>query len=75
MKNPSSLQGRLLSVLRNTPALRIMPNPDLPWSDLELDEVAWVVEDFVNQNPEVIEDDNQLRDWLDSYKFHRATRK
>ena len=76
MKSPSSLQERLLSVLPSTkPPLRLAANPKRPWSDLDLDEVAWVVQDYVNQNPEVIEDDNRLKDWLDSYKFHRATRK
>ena len=75
MTNPKRLQEKLLSLLKGLPALRIMPYPDYPWSDKELDDAAWIVEDFVNQNPEVIEDDNRLKDWLDSYKFYRATRK
>lgn len=33
-----------------------------------------MVEDFVNQNSQVIEDDDLLKDWLDRYRFWRAGR-
>ena len=72
MKNRFNLQRKLEAILAGTPALRVLPNVSHPWSDLEMAEVAWIVQDFVNQNPEVIEDDNRLRDWLDEYKFYRS---
>lgn len=75
MNSPQKLQQKLLSLLKGLPALHIMPYPNHPWSDKELDDSAWIVEDFVNQNPEVIEDDDRLRDWLDAYRFYKATRK
>jgi hypothetical protein len=51
-----------------------MPNPTTPWNDLELKEVAWIVQDFVNNNPEVIESD-PLKDWIEEYKFFIADSK
>jgi hypothetical protein len=48
-----------------------MPNPSRPWDDLEFREVAWIVQDFVNQNDAVIECD-PLKDWLEEYRFFRA---
>ena len=74
MKSPARLQEKLLQLLRGTPALHVMPNPTTPWNDLELKEVAWIVQDFVNNNPEVIECD-PLREWLDEYKFFIADSK
>ncbi len=74
MKNRFNLQTKLEQLLRGTPALKIGPSSSV-WSDAELHEMAWIVQDFVNQNPDVIEDDNGLRDWLDEYKFYSSTRK
>ncbi len=74
MKSPDKLQKKLLQVLKGTPALHVMPNPELPWNDLDLKEVAWIVKDFVNQNPEVIEGD-ELQEWLEEYVFFIADRK
>jgi hypothetical protein len=71
VKSPAKLQQKLLQLLRGTPALHVMPNPELPWNDLDFKEVAFIVQDFVNQNPEVIESD-PLKDWLEEYKFFRA---
>jgi hypothetical protein len=48
-----------------------MPNPEAPWNDLDFKEVAFIVQDFVNQNPEVIEGD-PLKDWLEEYTFYKA---
>ncbi len=75
MKSLSTLKSELLEALRKVPSLHVVPFPEQHWTERDLEEVAWVVQDYVNRNSEVIEDDNQLRDWLDSYKFHRATRK
>lgn len=71
MKSPAKLQQKLLQVLRGTPALHVMPNPETPWNDLDLKEVAFIVQDFVNGNPEVIECD-PLKDWLEEYTFFKA---
>jgi hypothetical protein len=51
-----------------------MPNPELPWNDLDFKEVAFIVQDFVNQNPAVIECD-PLKDWLEEYTFFKADHK
>jgi hypothetical protein len=71
VKNPQKLQEKLLQLLKGTPALHVMPNPNLPWNDLDFKEVAWVVQDFVNLNDSVIECD-PLKDWLEEYKFYQA---
>jgi hypothetical protein len=52
-------------------APKLGPLPSV-WTDQDLHEVAWIVQDFVNRTPDVIEDDNKLRDWLDEYKFYRS---
>jgi hypothetical protein len=51
-----------------------MPSPSLPWNDLDFKEVAWIVQDFVNNNSEVIECD-PLKEWLEEYVFFIADRK
>ena len=71
MKNPIKLQEKLVHLLRGTPALKVFPNYERPWNDMEFREVAWIVQDFINQNPEVGGYDS-LRDWLDEYYFLRA---
>jgi hypothetical protein len=38
-------------------------------------EIAWVVQDYVNNTYGVIEDDDRLKDWLEEYKFFSASRK
>jgi hypothetical protein len=74
VKNPATLQKKLLQLLKGTPALHVMPNPTIPWNDLDLREVAFIVQDFVNNNPDVIESD-PLKDWLEEYKFFVADSK
>lgn len=71
MKSPQKLQEKLLSLLKGVPALHVMPNPKLPWGELELREVAHIVKNFVDQNPDVIECD-PLKDWLEEYRFFEA---
>ena len=75
MKSPQKLQEKLVRLLSQTPALKVLPSYEQPWNDIELKEVAWVVQDFVNQNHSVIESDDPLREWLDEYKFYVADRK
>ena len=71
MKDPSKLQAKLVQLLKHTPALRVLPHYEHPWSDIEFREVAWIVQDFVDRNDSVIEYD-PLKDWLEEYKFYRA---
>lgn len=71
MKSPAKLQEKLVQLLKQTPALNILPNYNHPWNELELREVAWMVQDFVNMNDSVIEYD-PLKDWLEEYKFYEA---
>ena len=70
MKNPQNLQNKLISLLRNC-RLKIQYPVDRPWSDLELRDIAGVVEDYVNRDLEVINSD-PLKDWVEEYKFFRA---
>jgi hypothetical protein len=74
VKSPAKLQQKLLQLLKGTPALHVMPNPELPWNDLDFKEVAFIVQDFVNQNPDVIECD-PLREWLDEYRFYAVDKR
>lgn len=74
MKNPAKLQSKLLAALSTTPALKIVPPTGRCWEPNEFDGVAWVVQDFVNQNDEVIDCD-PLREWLDEYRFFLADQK
>jgi hypothetical protein len=59
-----------VALLRNS-RLHIQFPYNRPWTDLELREVAWMVEDHVNHNPDVINTD-PLKDWVEEYKFFRA---
>lgn len=68
------LQEKLVQLLKGTPALNILPPHQSPWTDLELKEVAWVVQDFVNQSSDVTNSD-PLKDWLEEYRFFLADRK
>lgn len=71
MKDPMKLQRKLKQLLPKS-KLHIGFDFDKPWNDLILKEVAWVVQDHINRNHEVVEDDNALRDWIDEYKFFIA---
>ncbi len=73
MKSSSKLQEKLAQILRNS-RLHIQFPYNRPWNDLELKEVAWIVEDHVNRDPEVINTD-PLKDWVEEYKFFCADRK
>ena len=72
MKSPRKLQEKLVQVLKGVPKLHVFPNLERPWNDLELKEIAWVVQDHVNQNNSVIESDDPLREWLEEYKFFES---
>jgi hypothetical protein len=74
VKDPIKLQRKLESILKGTPALKLLFPTKHPWSKDELVAVSWVVQDFVNQNDEVIECD-PLKDWLEEFKFFLADSK
>ena len=68
MKDPLKLQQKLVSLLKRS-QLKIGFNLSRPLNDLELREIAWVVEDFVARNADSHECES-LADWLDSYRFY-----
>ena len=68
MKDPLKLQQKLVSLLKRS-QLKIGFNLSRPLNDLELREIAWVVEDFVVRNADSHECES-LADWLDSYRFY-----
>lgn len=70
MKDPKKLQEKLVPLLRNS-RLHIQFPYDRPWTDLELRDIAGVVEDYVNRDFEVI-NSSPLKDWIDEYRFMRA---
>lgn len=63
----SGLKSQLAAILPKYPNLKVPFKLDC--NELQFKEVARVVEDFVNQNPQVVEDDDLLKDWLDKYRF------
>jgi hypothetical protein len=67
-----ALQLELYSLLRKTPQLKITLGEPW-WSDNEFNAIVWVVQDFVNQNNDVIQDADPLIDWLDKYQFFLST--
>jgi hypothetical protein len=70
VKSPHKLQQKLVPLLRNS-RLHIQFPYDRPWTDLELRDIASVVEDYVNRDPEVI-NSSPLKDWIDEYRFMRT---
>ena len=72
MKSPQKLQSKLLPLLKSNPKLHVLPHPELPWDDLLLREVSYVVADYVNNSKSVIESDDPLREWLDEVRFYFA---
>lgn len=75
MNDPMKLQQRLLEILKGTPALKVFPPSEQGWSPQEFEEVASIVQSFVNNNESVVEDQDPLRDWMERYMFHRTTLK
>ena len=72
MKDPIKLQHKLLALLKtNSKYPRVNPPANGHWSTDDLAAVAWVMQDYVNHNDEVIECD-LLKDWIEEYKFFVA---
>lgn len=74
MKNPAKLQEKIAWLLRGS-KLHIGLPFHRPWSEIELREVAGMVQDFVNRRSDVVESDDPLREWLEEYMFFDAERK
>lgn len=75
MKSPQKLQEKLLALLKGSAKYpKIIPPASGHWSSDDLAAVAWVVQDFINRNDEVIECD-PIKDWLEEYKFFAASQK
>jgi len=75
MKNPQKLQDKLLALLKSDRRHpRINPPANGHWTSDELAAVAWVIQDYVNLNDEVIECD-PLKEWVEEYKFYAAERR
>lgn len=68
MKDPLKLQFKLNEVLSRYPNLRVFTKAP-PWSEEEFREVAWVVDSYVRQSGEVVNDD-PLSQWLEEYQFY-----
>jgi len=72
VKNRFNLQTKLEQLLRGAKAPKLGPLPSI-WTDQDLYEVAWIVQNYVNNTSEVIEDDDRLKDWLEEYHFYRTS--
>ena len=70
MKDPKKLQDKLVALLRGS-RLHLQYPADRLWNEIELRDVAGIVEDYVNRDPEVINSD-PLKDWVEEYKFYKA---
>ena len=70
MKSLDSLQIKLKNLLSKQHNLKIYPG--YPWNPQELEDVARVVQDFIEQNQQDI-DCELLIDWLCEYKFFQAS--
>lgn len=69
MKDTQKLQLKLQSLLKDHPKLRI--GSKYPWNNLEFKEIAWVVQDYVNNSGDVTNDD-PLQQWLEEYLFYSS---
>jgi hypothetical protein len=72
VKSLKSLQARLRNLLLGAPNYNIFPQE--PWDDADMEEIARIVENFVNHDSGVIDDHNPWKDWIDRWKFYCASR-
>jgi hypothetical protein len=70
VKSLEHLKALTYRLIQGAPIPNIFP-PE-PWSEDDIDDIARIIEDFVNTSTDVIEDDNQWKDWLDRYRFYKA---
>ena len=70
MKALESLQHRLRTLIASTPNPSIFPAE--PWGDEEMEEIAYIVSDFVAVENSVVNDRNPWAEWRDRYYFHAS---
>jgi hypothetical protein len=70
MKALESLQRRLRTLLADTPNSSIFPQE--PWGDIEMEEIARIISDFIAVENSVINDCDPWVEWLDRYYFHQS---
>lgn len=66
MKDPVRLQNKLKGILKKRSDLRL--EFSIPCTPERLKEIAWVVQDYVNNSGNVINED-PLNEWLEEYNF------
>ena len=72
MKNLESLKLKLASLVEQQPMRSVFPPQ--PWDAADLDECVRIVGDFVRNNAlGVVNDEDPLSDWLDSWHLYHAT--
>ena len=69
MSNLLDLQKQLHSIMRKHPNLRI--STEYPWDPTQFESIIGVLQDYVN-GVYGDHDTDELADWLDRYRFHRA---
>jgi len=73
VKGLEALKLKLVALVEQQPMKNIFPPQ--PWDDQDLAECVEIVEDFVRNNiaVNVVNDEDALSDWLDSWHLHQAT--
>jgi hypothetical protein len=72
VKSPNPLKIKLAALLEQQPMRSVFPPQ--PWDDADLEECVLIVEDFVRNNAlGVVNDEDPLSDWLDSWRLYQAT--
>jgi hypothetical protein len=72
MKSSEKLKEKLRYLLRGYSGVKVRSS--WPWNDLEFREIAWVVQDYVNNSGEVVNED-PLHEWVEEYNFFRSETK
>jgi hypothetical protein len=68
MKSSEKLKEKLRTLLKNYPGLKVSAR--WPWEEQTFQEIAWVVQDYVNNSGDVINED-PLQEWIEEYNFFR----
>lgn len=67
------LKKQLRELLLQTPNYNIFPQE--PWSKEDLEEIATIVQHFVDTSTGVIEDENPWAEWLERWRFFQTRTK
>lgn len=68
MKDPLKLQTKLYQIVSKNPGLRLNLTAP-PWGELEFSGISHLVERYVRESGEVVNDD-PLHEWLEEYQFY-----